>query len=206
MKQGWKPKWRLVKALLGIATAALAVAVWLAVTPSDLDADGWTVKVGDCNDLQPEIHPAAAEVCDGIDNNCDGAVDEGVKDTYYRDVDSDEVGGSIAKKFCSWPEVGFAAYTGDCNDTNGAIHPGADEACDGIDNNCDGRVDEFPACPTPAPVAPPQADSQRLEPTPSSADSAEEPPVKAKHPSVRKTMRRGHEAVKQSWKRLLRRN
>ncbi|MBI5056473.1 MAG: DUF1566 domain-containing protein [Nitrospirae bacterium] len=87
--------------------------------PSDGDGDGYTDT--DCNDNNPAIHPGAAEVCNGIDDNCNGNVDEG-----FTDADSD----------------GYTACAGDCNDNNPAIHPGAAEVCNHSDDDCDGNADE----------------------------------------------------------------
>ena len=82
------------------------------------------------------------EVCDGIDNNCDGQIDEGVKTTYYRDGDGDGYGNAaITTQACSAP-AGFVANSLDCDDNNTSVHPGATEILDGIDNNCNGQIDE----------------------------------------------------------------
>ena len=82
------------------------------------------------------------EVCDGLDNDCDGSVDEGVTTTYYRDADDDGYG-NLANNIqaCSVP-AGYVTNDDDCNDTNSSIHPDALEICDGVDNDCDGIVDE----------------------------------------------------------------
>ncbi len=95
----------------------------------DSDNDGFTPE-SDCNDLNPEINPDAVEVCDNVDNNCDGIVDEAGCATCT-DGDND----------------GFFAQAGcgslvDCDDGNNLVSPGAPEICDGVDNNCDQVVDE----------------------------------------------------------------
>jgi hypothetical protein len=106
--------------------------------------EGYVAIGGDCSDHDASIHPNAVEICDGIDNNCDGQIDEGFADvTYYRDTDGDGYGndaGTTTAK-CAVPE-GYVAIGGDCNDHNASIHPNAVEICDGIDNNCDGQIDE----------------------------------------------------------------
>ncbi len=101
-----------------------------------------TTRGNDCNDSNAAIHPGATEICDGIDNNCNGQIDEGVKNTYYRDFDVDSYGNpATTTQSCSAPS-GYVSDNTDCNDSNAAINPGATEICDGVDNNCNGQVDE----------------------------------------------------------------
>lgn len=102
---------------------------------NDDDGDGYSEAAGDCDDGDPAIHPAAQEVVDGVDNNCDGKVDD--------DLDGD----------------GFGVAEGDCDDSDSSVFPLAGENCDdGIDNNCNGHVDDqepdtdgdgFGPCDTP---------------------------------------------------------
>jgi PGF-pre-PGF domain-containing protein len=112
----------------------------------DQDNDGYNYTV-DCNDSAPGINPGATEVCDSVDNDCDGSVDEGVMITYYRDADADGYGDfSQSTQACSAPSV-YVSDDQDCDDTNASIHPGAVEVCgDGVDQNCDG-VDMACSCP-----------------------------------------------------------
>jgi len=99
------------------------------VVCTDQDGDGYYVRDGcgteiDCNDSDAFIYPGANETCDGIDNDCDGRVDE--------DFDKDH--------------DGYTSCEGDCNDNDVSIHPKTREKCDGIDNDCDGEIDEGCKC------------------------------------------------------------
>ncbi|RKG83042.1 MopE-related protein, partial [Corallococcus terminator] len=103
---------------------------------------GYVANASDCNDSNGSIRPGASEVCDGVDNNCTGGVDEGVMPTFYRDGDGDGYGtGSQSVQTCSQPG-GYVSNAGDCNDSNASIRPGATETCDSVDNNCNGAVDD----------------------------------------------------------------
>jgi hypothetical protein len=107
---------------------------------------GYVSDHTDCNDGNPNIHPGAAEVCNGIDDDCDGQIDEGVKNTYYRDADGDGYGNaSVSTEACSAP-TGYVSDHTDCDDANAAVNPGATEVYNGIDDDCDGQIDED-CCP-----------------------------------------------------------
>jgi hypothetical protein len=89
----------------------------------DPDQDGYTPIGGDCDDANGTVFPYAPELSDGVDNDCDGFIDE---DTASSDDDGD----------------GFAETTGDCNDAVPSINPNMPELANGIDDDCDGQVDE----------------------------------------------------------------
>ena len=94
----------------------------------DLDGDGYAADT-DCLDTNPRVNPVAPEFCgDGLDNNCNGLTDESCPEC--NDFDGD---GFYAQLGC-----GFV----DCADNNPAVSPGAQEVCDGFDNDCDAIIDE----------------------------------------------------------------
>jgi len=134
----------------------------------DSDADGYTFCGGDCNDSDPGINPEAEEVCDGVDNNCNGFIDEGFADNdndghsdcvdcndndpavylgaeEIQDGKDNNCNGEIDERATidqiDNDQDGYTLIQ-DCNDQNPYIHPGAAEVCDdGIDNDCDGKID-----------------------------------------------------------------
>lgn len=101
---------------------------------------------GDCDDSDSQIYPEQSETCDGLDNNCDGSVDEGVFVDFYADADGDGFGSGEPQAACTDqpPFVPAATQGGDCLDTDAGVYPGADEFCNGLDNDCDGDIDEDP--------------------------------------------------------------
>jgi len=111
---------------------------------SDVDGDGFDPSV-DCDDSNAAVNPDATELCDSIDNDCDGTVDEddaADATTWYVDQDSDGYGKTAsATTACSQP-TGWVALSGDCKDKKDWIYPGATEACNGDDDDCDGDTDE----------------------------------------------------------------
>ena len=107
----------------------------------DLDGDGVTGAT-DCDDTDAGIYPGATETCDGVDQDCDGSIDDGVGPTWYADTDGDSFGDAASTVLaCSLPS-GYVADTTDCDDTDAGAYPGAVETCDGIDEDCDGTIDE----------------------------------------------------------------
>jgi len=89
---------------------------------TDDDGDGVSECAGDCNDASASVFPGGTEICDGLDDDCDGVIPSG-------EVDADG--------------DGFRDCGGDCDDTNRAVFPGNPESCDGLDNNCNSQIDEL---------------------------------------------------------------
>gem|GEM_PF-2200025 len=110
----------------------------------DIDLDGHQAQ-DDCNDYDAAIYPGADELCgDGIDNNCDGEIDEPTAvdaDDWYADDDGDGFGAGDAVAACEAPS-GHVGGDGDCDDTDEDTNPLASELCDGADNDCDDDIDE----------------------------------------------------------------
>ena len=106
--------------------------------------DGFAVSDDDCDDTTAAVHPGATELCDGLDNDCDGEADESdAADAtrWFLDVDGDGYGdASVGAESCTQP-VGWIDQGEDCDDGDAGVNPGAIEGCNGIDDDCDGRVD-----------------------------------------------------------------
>ncbi len=110
--------------------------------------DGQVANDDDCDDGDAAVSPAGAEVCNGIDDDCDGEIDpttaEGVM-TCWRDGDGDGYGAEVSVVACDCPD-GYAASSADCDDSDPQAHPGADEILyDGIDEDCLGMQGEYDA-------------------------------------------------------------
>ena len=107
---------------------------------------GYTATMkGDCNDNSSAAYPGAPEKCDWIDNNCNNQVDEENAQgcsSYYQDGDNDGYGGNSSKCLCG-PDGNYTTKnSGDCDDWDFSVKPGATEKCDGKDNDCDNKTDE----------------------------------------------------------------
>ena len=110
----------------------------------DCDESGESAVSTDCDDADGSQYPGAAEVCNSEDDDCDGSVDEDATDfiTYYLDYDGDTYGDStLTDLACSQPS-GYVTDATDCDDADAAQYPGADEYCNGEDDDCDSSTDE----------------------------------------------------------------
>ena len=133
----------------------------------DADGDGWTASQGDCDDADPSVHPGASEAPNGIDDDCDGQVDEGLDldgdghampndcdDTSPlvspdederpgdgRDNDCDGAADEMDPAGTDGDGDGVTVAGGDCDDTNGSSYPGAPEIADRKDNDCNGLAE-----------------------------------------------------------------
>jgi hypothetical protein len=110
---------------------------------ADADADGYPA-CQDCDDSDAGVNPAALERCNGVDDDCDGSVDEDALDAsaWYADADSDGFGDAAVTALACAQPAGFVADATDCDDASATVYPGAEEFCDGVDTDCDGSVDE----------------------------------------------------------------
>ncbi len=106
---------------------------------------GFVSAPSDCDDTDASLNPAMSEVCDAVDNNCDGTVDEPAATDaaiWYADGDKDGYGDvTVSQTACDAP-VDYVSDATDCDDANASAHPTGTEICDAADNNCDGTVDE----------------------------------------------------------------
>jgi len=90
---------------------------------------------------------AVPEVCNGIDDDCDGVTDNNTSDctVYYQDSDGDGYGLGDGECLCAKPDDTWVELGGDCNELVTSVNPGATESCNGIDDDCDGETDEIGA-------------------------------------------------------------
>ncbi len=105
---------------------------------------GHVLRVGDCDDTDPTRGPGQIDDCDARDDDCDGALDENAELTpYFPDLDFDGFGDDSAQiDLCLDVPADLLTIGGDCDDSNPDVNNAATEACNGVDDDCDGRVDE----------------------------------------------------------------
>lgn len=103
---------------------------------------GFVGDTTDCDDSNMNIHPAADEVCNYMDDNCEGNIDETVQSAFYADADADGFGDVNTFILACNALPGYVADNTDCNDVDFFTHPFQSETCNGADDNCDSQVDE----------------------------------------------------------------
>ncbi len=120
-----------------------------ATTRACTQPQGYVSDQQDCDDLDSTINPAALELCDGLDNDCDGlsddqdpGLDSSSATRWYLDADSDGFGGWGTSTLACEPPSGYAEDQSDCDDDDPGVNPDATETCNGIDDDCDGLVDD----------------------------------------------------------------
>jgi hypothetical protein len=132
-----------------VAVFEVAVSFTLDCDDDDDGHDATACAGDDCDDRLPGIHPGADEVCNGQDDDCNLAIDDDAVDTlpWFYDGDGDGYGlGSDAIEACLPPGARYVNLGEDCEDGNAAVSPGAVEICNGVNDDCDNRVDEGGVC------------------------------------------------------------
>ncbi len=110
---------------------------------------GFVSDPGDCDDEHEDVNGDAAEICDGIDNDCNEAVDDAdagldasTATTWYADADEDTYGDAAVGALACEAPSGYVSGSTDCDDSDVDVNTAATEVCDAIDNNCDGAIDD----------------------------------------------------------------
>lgn len=102
----------------------------------------------DCDDSNASAFPGGVEVCDGVDNDCSGIADDLTEapPLWFADDDSDGFGTMQAEAsvLTDCPAPGYVSSSTDCDDSDHSVFPGAEESCDGRDNDCSGVADDGP--------------------------------------------------------------
>ncbi len=83
---------------------------------------GFSLNNNDCQPTNSAINPGASEVCNGVDDNCSGQIDEGVLIPFYADTDGDGFGSGVSNLACTAP-IGYVTNNSDCNDSDASINP-----------------------------------------------------------------------------------
>jgi hypothetical protein len=127
----------------------------------------------DCDDTNFRVNPSAPEVCNGVDDDCDGRVDDADDDVadglpFFVDADGDGYGEAGGIDACFYAE-GLTLQGGDCDDADPAVHPDAEEGCDGVDRDCDGSAEVEPGAGV---LCPAESCKEALEARGTAADGA----------------------------------
>ncbi len=165
------------------AGTCLSYCVNISSNITDYDNDSFNAQCGnDCDDRNSSINPNATEICNGIDDDCNGTVDDGFNITCKKNSDCGTVGcidGTYYDFTCNNSNTCLSSclnkttvtdFDGDgydkecdddCDDSDPTVHPGVSEICDGIDNDCDNKVDEDNVCRPSTVSTPPSQTSTK---------------------------------------------
>ena len=103
---------------------------------------GYAVNGDDCADNNASIYPGATEICNSLDDDCDGMVDENVGAIWYVDADGDGYGNAPESVQACVQPSGYVSSSTDCDDANSDIYPSALEIANGLDDDCNGITDD----------------------------------------------------------------
>jgi len=110
----------------------------------DEDNDGF-FYFEDCDDYNASVNPDGVETCNGLDDDCNLSIDDGLPvSTYYQDLDGDGYGEQlvILDTCLMTPPLGYVTNSLDCDDSTNAVSPAGIETCNGIDDDCSGFIDD----------------------------------------------------------------